>query len=361
METRSEQALRLHDALVGDLNALRRAEKSSLNRFITLYKDQLYRELGYSSNHAYGRDALGFSDRKLSAFIRMADALEKLPATKRAVDAGELPWTKAREVVSVATPGNENSWLQEARNSSRRELERKVKSSRARSTPRRLAERGQAKLPIATPPGADRHGQLEKATPLRIDFALTPEQFGRWEALLERLRKRGHGLPQEELLMAALESLSDEEARPRGQTTGSPFKVILRRCPDCEATAVVTGRGELHLDPATATRIACDEERFAPGGESTRSLTPKQRRQVLARDGHRCQGPGCRGTRFLEVHHLKPRRRGGSHALTNLVTLCARCHQLLHERGGLPGLGIQRAPRPSTGGATPRGSPRKGA
>jgi hypothetical protein len=42
--------------------------------------------------------------------------------------------------------------------------------------------------------------------------------------------------------------------------------------------------------------------------------------------------------RFLEVHHLKPRSRGGGQEAANLVTLCACCHQLLHERGSLPGL-----------------------
>jgi len=360
METRSEQAQRLHEALVGNIGTLRQAEKSSLNRFSTLYKERLYRELGYSSIHAYGRDALGFSDRKISAFIRMADAFEKLPATKRAVDEGELTWTKAREIVSVATPGNENSWLEEARNSSRRELEQKVKRSRPRSTPRRLADREHAKLPIPTPPGADRRRELESAAPLRIDIAFTHEQYGRWEALLECLRKQGHTLSKEELLMAALENLADEEARPRGRTGGSPYKVILRRCPDCGETAMVTGRGELALDSATTARVTCDEERLAPGGEVTRSLTPRKRRQVLARDGHRCQGPGCRSTRFLEVHHLTPRRLGGSNAPTNLVTLCARCHQLVHERGNLPGVGIQTALRPGSGTATPRGSPLRG-
>jgi 5-methylcytosine-specific restriction endonuclease McrA len=54
---------------------------------------------------------------------------------------------------------------------------------------------------------------------------------------------------------------------------------------------------------------------------------------VLARDSHRCQAPGCRATRFLEVHHLEPRRQGGRNSAANLITLCAACHGLLHESG----------------------------
>ncbi|MCK5378974.1 MAG: HNH endonuclease, partial [Acidobacteria bacterium] len=38
-------------------------------------------------------------------------------------------------------------------------------------------------------------------------------------------------------------------------------------------------------------------------------------------------------TRFLEVHHLTPRTRGGTNVPANLITLCSACHHLWHERG----------------------------
>jgi 5-methylcytosine-specific restriction endonuclease McrA len=57
------------------------------------------------------------------------------------------------------------------------------------------------------------------------------------------------------------------------------------------------------------------------------------RREVLARDRHRCRRKGCRHTRFLEVHHLVPRRQGGRNEPENLVTLCTGCHSLWHENG----------------------------
>jgi predicted HNH restriction endonuclease len=41
---------------------------------------------------------------------------------------------------------------------------------------------------------------------------------------------------------------------------------------------------------------------------------------------------GCGQTRFLEVHHLMPRAAGGKNSADNLITLCASCHRLLHER-----------------------------
>lgn len=357
MSTRLERAQRLHRALAARLAELRRAEQGALLHFATIHREQLYRELGYSSIHAYGREGLGFSARKLSAFVRLAEALAQLPATRAAVEAGALPWTKAREVVSVATPATEARWLAEAQGSSRRELERKVCAARARPLPQRRAELAQPDLALAPTPAQTARSALEMSAPLRLSFNLSAEQYGRWEALVERLRKAGHRESREELLLAALAALLDEgvsarqtagsalapgeepTTRPRGRV-GSSIQVILRRCPDCGRTAQVTGRGEQPVGPALAARAACDSTEHAPGGGLTRTLTPALRRQILARDSHRCQAPGCGATRFLEVHHLNPRSRGGGQEETNLVTLCARCHQLLHERGGLPGLPV---------------------
>jgi len=60
------------------------------------------------------------------------------------------------------------------------------------------------------------------------------------------------------------------------------------------------------------------------------------REAVLLRDSHLCQawaqgnslGVRCWGR--LHVHHILPRSRGGGHASTNLVTLCAAHHDFIH-------------------------------
>jgi 5-methylcytosine-specific restriction endonuclease McrA len=52
------------------------------------------------------------------------------------------------------------------------------------------------------------------------------------------------------------------------------------------------------------------------------------RRQVLERDGWRCQQCGQR--RSLEVHHLQLRSQSGADEPENLITLCRRCHQRRH-------------------------------
>ncbi|MCB1162207.1 HNH endonuclease, partial [bacterium] len=235
--------------------------------------------------------------------------------------AGELPWTKARELVSVATPANETLWLNDARRLGRRALERKVKASRPR--PPRKRQDPPALFAAGEPEA--RRSDAEAAAPLRVTLNFTPDQYARWEALIEQLRKDGQLDPREELVLAALAT------RPRGRVKQAAT-VIIRRCPDCGAQAYVTSRGELP----------------APGGDPPRTLTPALRRKILARDGHRCQGLGCTSTRFLEVHHQKSRANGGTNAPSNLITLCSACHQLHHERG---------LARAVVAGASARGSP----
>lgn len=53
------------------------------------------------------------------------------------------------------------------------------------------------------------------------------------------------------------------------------------------------------------------------------------RRQVYQRDKHRCAN--CRRADGpLHAHHIVPLRRGGTNTLTNIVTVCAACHALIH-------------------------------
>ena len=54
------------------------------------------------------------------------------------------------------------------------------------------------------------------------------------------------------------------------------------------------------------------------------------RAHALDRDNYTCQICGAKNTR-LEVHHIIFRSQGGSDDLDNLITLCERCHNNLHN------------------------------
>jgi 5-methylcytosine-specific restriction endonuclease McrA len=53
------------------------------------------------------------------------------------------------------------------------------------------------------------------------------------------------------------------------------------------------------------------------------------RRQILRRDGWRCQACGTMSN--LEIHHQQFRSHSGHDSEDNLITLCANCHASLHR------------------------------
>ena len=280
--------------------------------FAEINRRKLYRELGFSSIHLYATRALGFSRTKTYEFIRLADKLEELPRLKKRIETGEVPWTKAREVVKVATPETEDEWLKLAETKSRRELEHEVARSRA------ARDRDESQGELVPVPSAP------KAAPSPyVTFRLEMMSKAKLEAMIEKLMKLHH-CSREQVLMMALDAFTGESST-RGD---SQYQVIVHRCEEC-GKAEVDG---VELSAAEAEQVACDSRVSEPGKRNKASIPPARRRAVLARDSHRCTTPGCSAKHFLEVHHIKPRSRGGSNDEANLVTLCSSCHRHLHER-----------------------------
>ncbi|MBM4557823.1 DUF222 domain-containing protein [Rhodococcus hoagii] len=107
------------------------------------------------------------------------------------------------------------------------------------------------------------------------------------------------------------------------------------------------------LSIATARRLACDchltpivMDDGVPLnlGRTSRTVSKKQRRALIARD-HGCAFPGC-GTppAHCEVHHIKHWADGGPTDLDNLVLLCRYHHQLLHHSHWEVKIGADRHP-----------------
>ena len=117
---------------------------------------------------------------------------------------------------------------------------------------------------------------------------------------------------------------------------------------------VVRAAHEAGVDPATFTetgqpiprvvldRIACDAEVtriiFGPNsevldvGRARRTVTPQQRRAVIARDKH-CQRPGCHAPpRYCEVHHVIAWAKGAVTSVQNSILLCWHDHDWVHSK-----------------------------
>jgi hypothetical protein len=357
------------------LDELQAAQRSAVLWFAEILNRCLYRDLGFSSIHAYAAEALGFSRARTFYFLKLCRSLETLPALKTSVETGALPWTKAVEIARVATPSTEGIWIAEAQRTGRRELARKVAGVKARVRDTLRADAAQTGLALME--GADTSGletnvrtsrMIETTvaeTPVPVTFDFTPEQYARYEALVERARKSGKRGSREELLLAALEQLAGHAESSRVSATRQHsghaqssrldsglelteqhaptpervhlshprYQVVVTQCPDCGRAEAQTSRGPQPLGLPALHAILCDARVHRNGEKNRATIPPARRREVLARDGYQCRASGCESAHFLDVHHVIPRERGGTNDPDNLITLCAACHRLVHERG----------------------------
>ena len=92
-----------------------------------------------------------------------------------------------------------------------------------------------------------------------------------------------------------------------------------------------------------------DEEESSAGSEAVRApsrpipppdLTSNERNLFTHRMGNRCENPTCRWTGLLEVHHIRPRREGGTNSVWNLLALCPNHHT--EANNGIPSRPRQR-------------------
>jgi 5-methylcytosine-specific restriction endonuclease McrA len=157
------------------------------------------------------------------------------------------------------------------------------------------------------------------------------------EKAWEQIRKQGNASSEKvEALLEIMESfldVSSQNASPRGENSRPSAQIHIHHCPECEASTIQTSKGELEIGKTEFERYQCDCQASTPDGRNTTSIPPATRRKVMAKARHRCQAPGCNHTRFLEIHHLVPRFKGGSNLASNLRVYCSACHSRIHAHG----------------------------
>jgi hypothetical protein len=321
-----------HIAMKSALKSMESAKQCAVLWFGEILERKLYLALGYSSINQYAKVELGFSSSRTGDFIQLCRKLKNLPLIKEKVASGELGYTPARVLVSVADKSNEKEWLKVGLNSSRRKLEKEVKRAK-------IAARNElAAQPSLMPVLHDRPVAIQ---PVRVSVEMSPTQFARYEALWEKIHKRGQstGNKVETILemMASFVDGTNPKSSPRGEhlpATKPPVQIHIHQCPDCAQASIPSSKGELKIGKPELERAQCDCQVSQPDQRNTTSIPPATRRLVLARDRHQCQRPGCDHTLFLEIHHIIPRSQGGSNNPENLSSLCSGCHQLLHDNPG---------------------------
>ncbi|MGE0193494.1 MAG: AAA family ATPase [Planctomycetota bacterium] len=304
--------------------------RTASNRILAFYllemqRSRAYQAFGCASTFHYALEKLHLEDRRVRELLAAALALETLPDIDAALCKGELTWTQVLHLVKVATPTCEAEWPELARTSTYAALRMKAKTTRKGHPPRK---------------DGDQKGLPEIRFPLAVD--MDPLTWARWEAARAKLSAEiGAPLDGKGTLAAMIDLVlatdADGTVPGRKRVDGSGFVVHVHTDAG-SGLSVETSEGLVPLgdDPGLVAALRCEAQvvsEDAPGCDTplpNGPTPPWMRRQVLARDGHRCRN--CRTRTDLNAHHIVFREDGGPTVPANLVALCLRCHGLVHAR-----------------------------
>jgi hypothetical protein len=289
--------------------------------------------------------------------VRVARALETLPAIRAAFAAGEVSYSKVRAMTRVATAETEETLLMVARHGTASHVENLVRNYRRVLRNEAVTEANAVHAARELCWYWDEDGSL-------VIKARLPAESG--ALVLKALEAAG-----DEIAAAACvenvpaETCTDESpvaarradalADIAGQYLSNEntparqaerYQVVVHVDHESLRDPGDSGRCDIAdgpaLCPETARRIACDASVVvlhsgADGsplniGRKTRTVPPAIRRALAHRD-HGCRFPGCTSARHVDAHHIRHWRDGGETSVANLVSLCRHHHRLVHEGG----------------------------
>jgi hypothetical protein len=230
-----------HEAL-SRLARQRAAADAEEGRWLLLaWRSAAHVHLGFGSFGEYIERLFGYAPRSTQEKLRVAEALEALPALTHALEFGTLSWSGVRELTRVALPETEGAWLDAARGKTIRQLEELV------------AHKNPGDDPSAPPASTPRRHILR--------FDVAPDTFTLFRDAMGELRRRaGAALDDDSALLAlARQVLGGPE-----DTGRASYQIALSLCPAC-GSARQQGGGELVPVGAHITAMAhCDGQHLGP-------------------------------------------------------------------------------------------------
>jgi hypothetical protein len=359
-QLRSEVLAELPDARVEeDFAELHRTveqlEVERLRRLAEIDRRRLFERDGHLSAAAWLVRAFRVAWGMARDHVRLARALDTMPATRRAVEEGEVSLSSARVLASArdadveAFARSEGPLVAAARIHSPGDLQRAVaiwRDAAEREAGVDADERARARRRL--------HASRTFLGMIRVDGDLDPDGG---EPVLTALRAvidaeaRSGAADERTPAQRRADALSEIcrqwlELAERPVVAGEKPHVTVTV--DARTLAGGSGVGELdHVGPVpaeVAQRLACDASvrRVVLSGRSepldvgrrTPVVPPGMRRALIVRD-RGCRFPGCdRPHTWCDAHHARHWADGGPTALANLLLLCRRHHRLIHRRGG---------------------------
>jgi hypothetical protein len=274
-------------------------------------------------------------------WVRVARALENLPALSEAMRKGEVSYSKARALSRIATPETESELVELARAGTAEHIEKIVRACRRygpkeeEDKERRLHDSRYLQISHDEDGMVVLRARLEPvagAAFVRALDAAAEALYQRTKTNTERSACRdsaGHELAADHRRADAL-VLVAESALAGGLDPGAAgerYQVVVHVDATVLADPAEQGVSCLangqHVPAGTSRRVACDAAivvmSHAPDGSvldvgrRTRTISPALRRALVSRDGG-CRFPGC-GQSRCDAHHLEHWADGGETSL----------------------------------------------
>ena len=284
--------------------------------------------------------------------LETAERVVQLPATNRALRAGQLSQEQAQAIASAAAacPEKEENLLSAASRESLKDLKDECARVRASALPDELhrLERVRRSRRVRTWTNSD--------GAFRLDASLTPADGATLLAALEphkeqvfnEARKEGRRESFEAYAADALVRMAEASASGGGGSRKDAKAVVHVRVDHSALVRGATEAGEVCEIPgvgpipvATARSLAedawicalvTDGEDIKAVSSMKKTIPARMRRAVEERD-QTCAVPGCDVRHNLEIDHTLPRHKGGPTQLDNLDRLCKWHHYLKTHRG----------------------------
>ncbi len=268
--------LKIHRNAVSAATAHRQTEMELLNALELVWKNKTFSQYGCRSLFEYSTKELKLSEEMASIVNKIAKKFTELPELKLKMESEELSLSKVNRITAVVNKENVDHWVNVAKGT-KRHLEKEI----AKVQPEKVI------------PERARYQKAGDTLRVVISYSMTQEEF----AMLERTQ----------------DLLSQKLKRPASI-----------------ADVHLAALKELHqkLDPL--------EKPIRQKSAGTIKLTINLKRKVHHKFNSQCshvdeKGERCAQRRHLDIHHIIPQSKGGTHEEDNLTILCAGHHRAHHR------------------------------
>ncbi len=328
--------VRAHEALSRLAKERAAADAEEGRWLLAALRSVAHVHLGFGSFGEYIERLFGYQRRSTQEKLRVAEALEALPAMAHSLESGSLSWSAVRELTRVAIAETEERWLEVASGKTVRQLERLVEGKRPGDEPGAFR-----------PPSERRHV---------LRFEVEPETFALFREAMTELRRRTGSILDDD---SPLLSMARHVLGGPGDAGRASYQIALSVCAQCGSAEQQAGGGLVAVGTGVIEQARCDGQHLGyiappaanenaameghdahvgaedhshagdahmgaqshshdrqalprPATRAKQTIPPALRRAVLRRDHERCQVPGCSHATFVDLHTSRHAPRAAS-------------------------------------------------